>query len=80
MSATGEGEERATGSQGLEEQNHSPFADSPGQQEHHTVGGDWSISHQPRGVVASAHLGLEGAWPHFTSVQQTPRDQARAEP
>lgn len=81
-SATGEGEERARGSQGLGEQNHSPFADFPGQQEPHTDGGDWPIvfSHQLRGGVASAHLGLEGAWPHFTSVPQTPCDEARAEP
>ena len=65
-----------------EKSNHSSFADFPGQREPHTVGGDCSMAfaNQLRGGVATAHLGLEGVWPHFTSGQQTPRHRARAEP
>lgn len=59
-SATAEGEERATGSQGLGEQNHSPFADFPGQQEPHTVGGDWPIA------FALPHSSSAGEWPLLT--------------
>lgn len=38
-SATGEEEERVTGSSGLGEENHSPFADFPGQQERSQLAG-----------------------------------------
>lgn len=70
-------------SQDLGPLSHYPFLDFSCHQKLHTVGlglaWGWPVAtaSQLRGEVASAHLGPEGAWPHFTSVPQTPRDQAR---